>query len=75
MGAKLHRLFAGECTRFRAGEGFKEGDIETVEGVPVARTKTVHGDWFALWCDPKVPIQVHVYSGPDEALIDARSQG
>ena len=68
-------LFAGECTPLRAGEGFKEEDIEIVDGVSIARTKNVHGDWFAFWCDPKVPMQVHVYSGQDEALIDAVISG
>jgi hypothetical protein len=64
-------LFAGECAPLLAGEGFKEEDIEIVDGVSVARTKDAHGDWFASWCDPKVPMRVHVYSGRDEALIDA----
>lgn len=64
-------MFAGECTPLRAGDGFKEEDIEMVEGVSVARTKDVHGDWFASWCDPKVPMRVHVYSGQDEALINS----
>jgi hypothetical protein len=63
-------LFAGECTPLLA-EGFKKEDIQVLDGVSVARTKDVHGDWFGSWCDPKVPMRVHVYSGRDEALIGA----
>ena len=63
-------LFAGACTPIRAGEGFEEADVEFVDGVAVARTTDVHGEWYALWCDPSVPIRVDVYGGKDETLID-----
>lgn len=68
-------FFAGECAPIEAGGGYKEEDIENVDGLAVARTKATNGDWFALWCDPSVPIQVHVYGGKDETLIDAVVEG
>jgi len=64
-------LFAGACAPIRAGKGFEEADVEIVDGVAVARTKDVHGEWYALWCDPSVPMRVDVYGGQDETLIDA----
>ena len=68
-------LFAGACTPIRAGKGFDEADIETVHGVAVARTRDAHGEWYALWCDPSVPMRVDVYAGKDKTLIDALFTG
>lgn len=68
-------LFAGACTPIRAGEGFKEADVEMVDGVAVTRTRDAHGEWYALWCDPSVPMRVDVYDGKDETLIDALLTG
>lgn len=68
-------FFAGECAPIEAGEGYKEEDIENVDGLAVARTKAANGDRFALWCDPSVPMRVHVYGGKDETLIDAVVDG
>jgi hypothetical protein len=64
-------LFAGPCTPIRAGQGFEKTDIEIDDGIAVARTRDVHGEWYALWCDPRVPMRVDVYGGKDGRLIDA----
>jgi hypothetical protein len=64
-------LVAGPCKPVGGGEGQAKEDIQIVDGLAVARTKDVNGEWYAIWCDPSVPMRVDVYSGKDETLIDA----
>ena len=69
------QVFPGRCTPIRAGESFREGDIEVVNGLTVVRTKDVHGNWFAEWCDPEASMRVQVEGGGDEAFVDDAISG